>query len=1017
VSLAAASPALAAPAFSVSFANQLEPFRVGDQGSSIRATVTNTGPDPTTVPTTVHVATPPGVSLSALSTTSTGVACNVDAAECVRSTAWPVNQAVTFTARFSIDSSAASDASFEVDVSGGGADPVTANHDIVIEPFRPFGVHDFTAGAFDDLGNDYTQAGGEPYEASAEFFFNRNTLKDGSYQPVEDVRRVITELPVGFYGNPQAVVECTEAQMTNFLCPPEAQVGIADVDIRGTEDLLGSPGRASVYRMKPQPGYVAEFGFSISGIGTVYLFASVRSDSDYGVDITVPSSPSNPRIQSAAVTLWGRPADSRHDALRCANHGFGPAFCPSTPSSAPSVRFLTNPSECTGLPVVTVLKIDSWQNQGDFKAFEALAPAVTGCDDLTFEPSVDIDPTTSLPDAPTGLDVDLGFPTEADDGGLAPPPLKKAVVTLPEGMSINPSAAGGLAACTDEQLNLKSKDPVTCPDAAKVGTVTATSPLLEETLSGGVYIRSQNSDDPESGEMFRLALVLENEERGLSIRLPGQVRVDKDTGRIEATFDNNPQLPVADVNVKFKQGPRAPLATPATCGPKTFDTVLTSWGGQTVERSSTFDVDCVAGLGGFAPVFDAGAVNPVAGRFSPFAVSIAKPDRDSALDGVSLKLPTGLLARIKGNLNTQVGSVQAFAGPGSQPFMLPGTVTLEGAYGDAPYSLRVVVPAKAGPFDLGDVVVRQKVYVDRVTAQVTVVSDPVPTIVKGVPARLQRLEVLVDKPGFMINPTSCEAKEITGTLDSVAGQTAAVRSRFQVGECAALPFKPKLAMRLTGRKQVSTGKHPGVKAQVNQTGVGEAGIKRAKVTLPKSIALDPENAQALCEFEDGTKPDLENHCPKGSIVGRARAKTPLLERDLVGNVYFVKNVRKDAKTGNTIRTLPMIVVALRGEIAINLKGESSTTKAGRLVNTFNNVPDAPITKFNLNIKGGKNGILAVTRTRKAKINICASRQTAQTDMDGQNGRRHDFNVRMKAPCTKKQTKNAKRAAKRAAASR
>jgi hypothetical protein len=222
-------------------------------------------------------------------------------------------------------------------------------------------------------------------------------------------------------------------------------------------------------------------------------------------------------------------------------------------------------------------------------------------------------------------------------------------------------------------------------------------------------------------------------------------------------------------------------------------------------------------------------------------------------------------------------------------------------------------------------------------------------------------------------------------------------------------------MWLTGRKQVSTGKHPGVRALVRQTGVGEAGIKRAKVTLPKSLALDPENAQALCEFEDGTKPDLEKHCPKGSIVGRARAKTPLLERDLVGNVYFVKNVRKDAKTGNEIRTLPMLIVALRGEIAVNLKGESSTTRGGKLVNTFNNVPDAPITKFNLNIKGGKNGILAVTRTRRAKINVCASRQIAEADMDGQNGRVRDFNVRVKTPCTKKQTRNAKRAAKRAAA--
>ncbi|HYI81518.1 MAG TPA: hypothetical protein VEW67_11715, partial [Thermoleophilaceae bacterium] len=216
-------------------------------------------------------------------------------------------------------------------------------------------------------------------------------------------------------------------------------------------------------------------------------------------------------------------------------------------------------------------------------------------------------------------------------------------------------------------------------------------------------------------------------------------------------------------------------------------------------------------------------------------------------------------------------------------------------------------------------------------------------------------------------------------------------------------------------KQVTTGKHPGIKAKVTQQGTREAGIEKAVVRLPKSLALDPENAQALCEFADGTKPDLENRCPKGSIVGRARASTPLLDDDLVGDVYFVKNIRRDPVTGNEIRTLPMIVVALRGEIAINLKGESSTTKSGKLVNTFASVPDAPITQFKLNINGGKTGIIAVTRTRRAKINLCTSRHIAETDMDGHNGRRHDTDVRMKTPCTKRQVKRAKRAAAKARA--
>jgi hypothetical protein len=875
------------------------------------------------------------------------------------------------------------------------------------EPEPDFGVEAFSTSVVAEDGSEVSSAGSHPFSASTAIDFVTRAAPTPAdldrRAPIEEPRNVQLRLPPGFVGDPSAAARCplhevkTGALVTDrALCPLDAAVGT--ITIAGAVDLT-----APVFNVIPEDGYPAQFAFSTQSF-TFVLYPELRSDGDYGIDVTSVNSPANliTKIEGSFCS-WGVVDTTTPGAL------FPTFACRKQADAPPGTRpFLTMPStECPAAAPVTDLRVNSWANPGRYVENAFASPLITDCDTLTFEPEVDIAPTTSVPDAPSGLDVDLSFPQEDNAEGQAPPALKKAVVTLPEGMSINPSAAGGLEACADDELMLKSKEQMTCPEASKIGDVTAISPLLDDPVEGGVYIRSQNSDDPGSGEMFRLALVLENKKRGISIRLPGQVRVDEATGRIETTFDNNPELPVSSIELTFKDGPRAPLATPPTCGEKTIDTVLTSWGGQTVERSSTFDVDCAAGLGGFAPSFDAGAVNPIAGVFSPFALTIAKPDRDSALDGVSLKMPTGLLAKVKGNLNTQVGSVNAFAGPGSQPYMLPGTVALEGPYGDAPYSLRVVVPAKAGPFDLGDVVVKQKVYVDPNTAEVTIVSDPVPTIVKGVPARMQRLDVNVDKPGFMINPTSCEAKEITGTLDSQAGQTAAVKSRFKVGECAKLPFRPKLALRLTGKKQVTTGKHPGVRAQVNQSGIGEAGIKKAVVRLPKSLALDPENAQALCEFEDGTKPDLEKHCPAGSIVGRARAKTPLLERDLVGNVYFVKNVRKDPNTGNLIRTLPMIVVALRGEIAINLKGESSTTKGGKLVNTFNNVPDAPISQFNLNIAGGKNGILAVTRTRKSKINVCASRQIAEADMDGQNGRAYDSDVRLKTPCAKS-VKRAKR---------
>ncbi len=876
-------------------------------------------------------------------------------------------------------------------------------------PGAQFQITSFLTEVKNGAGANETRAAAHPFSARAEFKLSTYQSADTDRGtppgtlPVEDPKTIVTKLPAGFSGDPMATPLCPLVFVPRGLfqpmeCPDNTVVGYVYLDgaIRLSTPIVNVP---------PEHGYPAEFAFSEAGL-TFTLYPELRSDGDYGLNMVVPAA-NNDAVTRVDVTFCGYGVESNivpmsgDSTFRCLQASEPKAF---------DRPFLTNPASlCPDVAPVTDLLIDTWQRPGRFRTAQAESPLITDCGSLEFEPSVDIEPTTTAPDAPSGLDVDLSFPQEDNDQGQAPPALKKAVVTLPEGMSINPSAAGGLSACSDAQLKLRSKDPVSCPESSKVGSVTATSPVLEKPVEGGVYIRSQNSGDPESGEMFRLALVLEDEARGISVRLPGQVRVDEATGRIETTFDNNPELPVSNIALRLKDGPRAPLATPATCGTKTVDVELSSWGGQTVNRTSSFEVDCAAGLGGFAPSFTAGTVNPTGGVFSPFELSIAKLDRDTALNGVSLKMPTGLLAKIKGNLGTQVGSVQALAGPGSAPFVLPGTVTLEGAYGDAPYSLRVVVPAKAGPFDLGEVVVRQKVYVDPVTAEVSVVSDPVPTIVKGVPARMQRLDVSVDKPGFMINPSSCAPKQISGVLGSAAGQSAAVSARFQAGRCADLKFKPRLGLSLTGKKQLRTGKHPGVNARVRQTGLGEAGIAKAVVTLPPALALDPNNAQALCEFVDGTKPDLEKHCPAGSIVGKARARTPLLERDLTGNVYFVKNVRRDAKTGNEIRTLPMIVVALRGEIAVNLKGESSTTRNGRLVNTFASVPDAPISEFDLKINGGGNGILAVTRTRKAKINICAKPKShiAVADFDGQNGKAYDRNLRLKTPCASKAKKKGK----------
>jgi len=899
-----------------------------------------------------------------------------------------------------------------------------------------YGVQDFDGSATRNVAGDPEfRAGAHPFEVTTSLRLN---MRADGLAP-DRIRTAKVSVPLGFVGNPTVVDACTTVQLASGAqgeCPINSQVGVTTIaDEKGKEFT-----RQPVFLIDPPPGYAAMFGFRVVE-GTGLLLAKLRPD-DYGIEIVGLQLDQAIVVSRADFTIWGAPADPVHDTKRgvtpdntCFNINYTRSSYPGTPACSTSstgqqLPFLTLSTSCTepGVGVETKIAVAGWESPDVFdhaSFFSHLPPGypfpgpqqgTEECDSLEFDPlDVKISPDTRAADAPTGLEFGLRFAQTGLESlsGRSQAHLKRAEVRLPEGLTINPGAAGGLDACTDEQLALGQDRPVSCPAASKVGTVTATTPLLEETLEGSVYIRSQASMDPESGDLFRLALNIVNRARGVDVKLPGRVIADEQTGQLTAVFDNNPQLPVGDIQLRLKNGPRAPLATPAACGERAINANFDSWGGQFAPRISRFNIDCRPGLGDFAPGFDAGTTDTRAGGATGFVLDVDKADGQSPLDGLRLEMPTGLLAKVKGNLGTQVGTVQASAGPGSSPFTLPGKVFFEGPYGDAPYSLRVVVPAKAGPFDLGDVVVRQKVYVDPNTAQVRVVSDPVPTIVKGVPVRLQHLHVDVDKPGFMRNPSSCSAKTVSGVLGASTGQTAPVSARFQAADCAALPFKPRLALALTGKKQTRTGQHPGVNAVVRQKGTGEAGIEQAKVTLPKSLALDPDNAQALCEFADGTKPDLENHCPKGSIVGRAKAVTPLLERPLTGNVYFVKNVRRSA-SGNLIRTLPMLVVALRGEIAINLKGASSTAKDGRLVNTFASVPDAPISQFNLNVKGGSSGILAVTRTRKAKINLCAKPKShvAETDMDGHNGKRYDSDVRVKAPCAAKKKPARRKASKR-----
>ncbi|HEV7493184.1 NHL repeat-containing protein [Baekduia sp.] len=900
----------------------------------------------------------------------------------------------------------------------------------IIDVFAPaaprpgFGFKSFDGGVFDQDGNAVTQAGSHPYEAKTSLSINPTFDAAGHPIPEGVAKDLQVDLPPGLIGDPNAVPTCTQQKFIEFTCPNDTAVGY--IGTRTTTDGHTQFSWSKIASLDPPPGVPAEFGFVYNGV-PIRLDASVRTGGDYGLSVTVTDINETQGLLSSSVTFWGVPADPGHDALRGSclsplgrvDGSDVPISAGDCPSDQPLRPLLTLPASCTG-PVTTTVRADPWENPGVFATASFLSHdnqgdpvGGTGCDRLDFTPSISVSADTSAADAPAGLHVALHLPLGGlrDVNGLAEANLKQAVVTLPTGFSVNPAAADGLQGCSSAQVDLHGAGAAHCPDASKVGSVEIDTPLLDHPIKGSVYLAAQN-DNP-TNSVLGIYVAVDDQESGVVVKLAGKVHADPATGQLTTTFDDNPQLPFTDFKLDFFGGPHAALSTPETCGTFTTTTALSPWSGtpaKTPSDSSVIDANCA---GGFAPSFAAGATNPSAGHATGFTLQLARADGQEHIRTVTTTLPGGLLANV-GSVplcsdadasagtcpaGSQVGSTDSAAGPGSAPFHLPGKVFLTGPYKGGPYGLSIVVPAIAGPFNLGTVVVRAAIQVDPIDAHVTVVSDDVPKILdvkgddgdtNGFPVRIRSIAVNIDRPGFMLNPTSCDPMSIGGSIGSWEGSTATVSSRFQVGGCAALPVAPKLAIALTGKGQTTDDKHPGVHATVSQA-PGQANLKKVTVSLPLSLALDPDNAQALCEFTDGSK--IDPTCPKGSIVGKAVAHTPILDQPVTGPVYFVKNIRKDPKSGREIRTLPKLVIPLTGEngIRLNLVGTSNVVN-NRLVTTFDNIPDAPVSDFTLDIDGGKSGILVVSGT-----DICKSTQVADQQINGQNGKTANADVYLQTP--------------------
>lgn len=850
-----------------------------------------------------------------------------------------------------------------------------------------FGISSFTGTVGNQDGSPDSQAGSHPFSVTTQFTFNMTTDNTGAPIPDGAVKDVQVDLPAGLIGDPHATPKCSQADFRSLIgggngCPRNTQIGTTALAVLGT--TLNEP----VYNLEAPKGVPAEFGF-IALVVPVTLDATVRTGGDYGLTVNLKNVAQGLPLAGSSLTFWGVPADPGHDTDR------------GGPVDGPLKPFLTLPTACNG-PQTTTLHADSWENPGAFHTASFDTPTgADGCDRLDFQPSITIQPDSAAADSPTGLGVDLKIPQNSNPGGLAEEALKKTVVTLPPGFSVNPAAADGLTGCSPAQIGIDNANEPTCPDASKVGTSEIDTPLLDTPLKGSLYL-AQPGANPFSS---LLAIYLVAEGGGTLVKLPGQVAADPSTGQLVATFDNTPQLPFTEFKLNFDGGPRAALASPPACGSYTATAQMTSVNDVSVTRSDSFDLNQNCG-GGFSPSFVAGASDSIAGGNSSFTLQIGRGDGQQHLKSLSATLPPGLLANVgsvplcgdaqaaAGTCSdaSQVGTTLVGAGAGSHPFYLGGKVFLTGPYKGGPFGFSIVVPAQAGPFNLGTVVVRAAIAVDPHDAHLTVTSDDLPSILQGIPLRIRSVEVDVNRANFVFNPTNCSVLSAGGVINSLEGASVPVSSRFQVGGCAGLAFSPTITTKLTGGKSnTKSGKHPGLSVVVKSP-KGQANLKSVQLTLPKAVTLNLNSAAACTQAQLAT-----SSCPASSKYGTAKAVTPVLGAPLTGPVYLV------VPPGGG---LPGLAVVLSGS-GVNLTLDAKTAiLGGRLRNTFSSIPDVPISEFDLTLKSGKGALLT------PRAGLCSTTQKSSLVMTGQNGKRVTKSVGLTNSCPKPRKKKHKKAHKK-----
>jgi hypothetical protein len=873
-----------------------------------------------------------------------------------------------------------------------------------------------------------TQAGAHPFEMTTSFAVNGTPTKEGGELVDEPLRNALFAQMPGFAGSATAIPACSTADFLTDAggalglssCPDSTAVGViaAQLASKKAKGFL----YAAVYNLEPSPGKAARFGFWLSEV-PVTIDAEVSEESP-NLIVAGPTNTSQlVEVLGSHFTLWGVPADPRHDPLRgtCIELD-GSSSGKDCHVGIEETPFLTMPRACAG-PLTTTYKALSWLGSEDSgKALthdESGNPqGMTGCGALTFAPNLSAVPTSHSAASPSGMDIDLRLPDEGlkNPTGIAGSDVSKAVVTFPEGVTLNPSQAEGLATCSEAQLAKEkagSEFGEGCPAESKVGTVEVETPLLEgDVLKGSLFVATPYANRFDS--LIAVYMTIKDPERGIGVTLAGEVQPDPRTGQLIATFGDEkspiPQAPISDFRVHLREGARSPLITPSHCGDYATKMLLTPSGDPANPFLATSSFHIGSGVGGgpcppagpppFDPGFEAGTTTNGAATHSPFTMRLTRRDGDQDLTKFSAALPRGVLASLVGvskcsdaaiaaarsrtgphggaeelaspscPANSKIGTSLAGAGVGSQLTYVPGSLYLAGPYNGAPLSVVSITPGVAGPFDVGTIVVRVALGFDPLTAQAKADgsrSDPIPHILRGIPLAVRDLRVNVDRPNWIFNPTSCAKSSTEASIfgsaadffnpadDVPVGRSAS----FRAADCLALGFDPHLGLRLKGG--TARGQYPAFSATYVPR-AGDANLSGLSLLFPHSAFVENAHFRTICT----RKAYAVHNCPKGSVYGHVKAYTPLLEEPLSGPVYL--------RSSNHL--LPDAVLALHGIVDVEVPVKIDSFKQ-RLRATVKNAPDAPITKVVVQMQGGQKGLIVNSR------NLCAGKNRAELNFTAQ----------------------------------